>query len=63
MLVPGQVEKWITITNIAQFSITDIPVGMFKDCNHELSQNFIDYGAKAVIVNLTKIQNFVVKMF
>jgi len=34
---------------------------MFKECNTELAANFIDYGAKAIVVNLTSIQNWIAK--
>lgn len=53
MLVPGQCEKWITITDIAQFSLKDLPVAMFKEVNVELSSNFIDHSQKTIVVNLT----------
>jgi len=35
---------------------------MFKECNVEITTNFIDNSSKVIIVNLTTIQNFIAKM-
>ena len=36
MMIPGQVEKVMSITDLNNFSLKDMPVGMFKDCAKEL---------------------------
>ena len=46
MMVPGQAEKWVVITNINQFSLKDMPIGMFKACAKELGTNYIDYASR-----------------
>lgn len=46
MMLPGQVEKWITICNINQFSIRELPVYWFKACAKELGGNYVDRSAK-----------------
>ena len=35
---------------------------MFKECAKELGNNFIDYAAKSIVVNMTWVQNVVAKM-
>ena len=61
MLIPGQAERWVTITNINQFAIKDLPLSMFKLCARELSVNFIDRASRANIVNLTWMQTTLAK--
>ena len=63
MLVPGQIEKWIVITNINQFPLTKLPVSMFKASNKELGTNWIDYSARSFIVNLTWMQSKAANFF
>ena len=46
MLIPGQVEKWITIANINQFPIKDLPIKLFKESARELSCNYIDMASR-----------------
>ena len=53
MILPGQTEKWIVITNINQFPIKDLPITLFNYCTKELSCNYIDYSRKSVVVSLT----------
>lgn len=53
MLVPGQVEKWIIIMNINQFSAKKLPVKMFKAAAKELTSNWMQNTKKTVVVNLT----------
>ena len=43
MLVPGQAEKWVTIIDLAKFSLKDLPMYMFKGVANELSNNFIEW--------------------
>ncbi len=61
MLVPGQVEKWVNLTNINQFPIKNIPITIFKQCARELTCNYIDQSKKNVIVNLTWFQEAVAR--
>lgn len=44
MQVPGQAEKWVTYTNINKFSLSDLPIGLFKDAAKDLGSNWIDHG-------------------
>lgn len=53
MLVPGQCEKWILLCNINQFSLRDLPVMLFKKCVREVTCNYIDYGSRTNIVNMS----------
>jgi len=46
MLVPGQVEKYVTLTNVNQFPIKELPVSLFKECAKEITVNYIDYASK-----------------
>lgn len=55
MMVPGQAEKWVVITNINQFSLKDMPLGMFKACARELGTNYMDSASRQVVVNMTWI--------
>ena len=57
MLVPGQVEKWLLVTNINKFPIMKLPLSMFKDSNKELGLNWVDYSSKSFVMNLTWMQN------
>ena len=53
MLVPGLNEKYISMTNINQFQLKDLPVAMFKACAKELTSNYIDYASMQIVLNLT----------
>ena len=61
MLIPGQVEKWVVITNLGKFQLKDMPLAMFKASNRDLSGHFIDRSSKQVIVNMTWTQTIVAK--
>lgn len=62
MLVPGQVEKWITYTNINKTSLRDVPIKLFKAAADTLSLNYIDNTSKAYVVNMTYMQSIVGKL-
>ena len=49
--------KWIVIMNINQFSVSKLPLKMFKEAAKELSTNWMENTKKQVIVNLTFMQN------
>ena len=53
MLIPGMVEKWSILGNVNGFPLTDIPVSMFKEVTYQIGYNWIDYGNKTVVVNLS----------
>ena len=53
MLVPGQVEKWIFITNLNGFSLKELPVPFFLQITQEFTKNYIDRMAKSAVVNLS----------
>lgn len=61
MLVPGQVEKWVSIADTNQFSIARLPVNMFRQAHGELSNNFVECGQKAFVINLTWFQHGIAK--
>jgi hypothetical protein len=42
--------------------LKDLPLSLFHSVAAELGNNFIDSSQKAVVVNLTWVQNFVAKM-
>lgn len=58
MLVPGQVDRWITYTNINKFGLKDMPLQLFRAAAGTLAVNYIDNTSKAFVVNMTFIQNF-----
>ena len=62
MMLPGQVERWVTICNINQFSLKEMPVAMFKGAAQELGCNYIDRSSKQFVVNLTWVQSMVARM-
>ena len=62
MLVPGQVEKWIIILNINQFSVKKMPVKMFKATAKELSSNWMQNTKRTVVVNMTSMQTTFAKL-
>ena len=62
MMIPGQVEKWVVLVNINQFSLKNLPITLFKECARELGTNYIDFGARTMVVNLTWFQNLAAKM-
>ena len=42
MLVPGHVEKWVSLTNVNQFSLKKLPIPFFKYIAAEMGANYID---------------------
>ena len=46
MMLPGQVERWVTVCNINQFPLKEMPVNMFKGAAKELGCNYIDRSSK-----------------
>ena len=56
MLVPGQVERWITYTNLNQFTLSQMPLSLFKNAANELGSNYIDQSQKSFVVNMTFFQ-------
>lgn len=43
MLVPGNIEKWVSLTNVNQFSLKKLPIPFFKYIAQEMGANYIDY--------------------
>ena len=62
MLLPGQVEKYIGLVNINKFSLKDLPINLFKEVAVELQINFIDCAENNFVVDMSWIQNVIVKM-
>ena len=42
MLLPGQQEKWIVIMNLNKFSVSNLPVGLFKASHREINHNYVE---------------------
>lgn len=67
MLVPGQVERALTICNVNQFPLGELSsnmsmLGMFSTCARELQCNYLETQARQFIVNLTWVQKAVANM-
>lgn len=61
MLVPGQVERWISLADTSGFSLARLPVGIFKEAHGELAANFLEASQKSITVNLTYMQYGIAK--
>lgn len=42
MLVPGQVDRWVIIIDNSQFSLLNMPIGMFRQAARDMSNNFLE---------------------
>jgi hypothetical protein len=58
MLVKGHVERWVSITDIGNMSIKDVPVTSFKYVLEEMGTNYIDRSSMSIVVGLSWVQNF-----
>lgn len=63
MLVPGQVDRWVFVVDASQFSLLRLPVSIFRQAARELSNNFLEFGQKFFIVNLTWFQSTLINTF
>ena len=61
MLVQGNVEKWVSLTNINKFSVKKLPIPFFKYIATEMGSNYMDTIQCQLVVNLTFGQNIFVK--
>lgn len=51
MFLPGQVESWVTIYDLGNKSLGDIPISAIKKVAGDLSANYSGRLCKMVIVN------------
>lgn len=58
MMLPGQVEHWITITNLSKLSISSLPKKEMQGIISVLSSNYLFTLGKSVHVNCTSMQLF-----
>ena len=63
MFVPGQVDRWLTIGDLAQFSIMRVPVNIFRSANRELSNNFLENSQKTFCLNMTWFSSAMINTF
>ena len=63
MLVPGQVDRWIVLGDASQFSLLKLPIGIFKQANREMTNNYLENSHKFLVVNMTWFQSSLLKTF
>ncbi|CAG9310850.1 unnamed protein product [Blepharisma stoltei] len=62
MMVPGKVETWTIIMDLADVSATQLPIMLLKNMLKKLSINFMCRLEKSFIINLPSALNTVYKM-
>mmetsp|Transcript_19233 Transcript_19233/g.19228 ORF Transcript_19233/g.19228 Transcript_19233/m.19228 type:complete len:168 (+) Transcript_19233:297-800(+) len=62
MMVPGKVETWTIIMDLADVSATQLPIMMLKNMLKKLSINFMCRLEKSFVINLPSTLNAIYKL-
>lgn len=61
MIVPGQVEKWLVISDIAHYTVKEVPLALMKQSITEISSSYVETLNLSCMINLTWMQQMFLK--